>query len=545
MQIPRDSGPVQGPSPAVAPTNKIPKQSVVSKTNIGGQKVLKKLEDERSQLTLDIHELKGRLSKSSETAKASETDWGVVESQLTEKLQRLNQVVKEIQGIRATLVPDNSKESSAGQSELTEEKTDQRQQTNEFVSMVVETWSTVKESERRKTKIQNEIIALKNQITRLKEQEKDPKVMTRDKLEGKLSQDIVSAEQQLNNLEQQAKLANITQKVHYSKEGKLLLRPRSATVDRFHTPGTSREARLGIKKVLVELEKSLKAGQKEFTLSNGQAKSTPEILSLIYSTEYGRLIIDNSSALRKEMATLAYEGNFGDALKEAGDMNDLLNNDENKAAIEQLTKKIVDQQKMIIPSLSVTRKVRMFSTGTHTRAELLVKVKEKITREEITDFYNKLGIDTGGVSDADLLASMVDLIFDPSQALVFEAGKGVTIQGELKKASGKTGLQKSINEIQNRMIPENQIQLVSRDGGNDSAAALMQMTTIGKYKEKTQACIQALVDRNIALSGLSPEEFQAGMKEAFPSQKGLVNPPPLNWNKAFEVLKDLNNLLRS
>lgn len=408
-----------------------------------------------------------------------------------------------------------------------------------FVNNAVNLWSGVRTTEKRLPTLQKELTAVKEEIAQAKTEVAQRKAAAFDpkKAAGPHAERnrdaLIEAETRLSNLEQkgkgleqQVKFAQTSAKVIY-KNGELVLAPRTATTGIFQKPGSSEEAKMGIKKILAELVQAEKMGISQFNLSDGTTVTATALMTSISNTQYGKEIFDNNPALKKAAVEIAYRQNFAGAVTEGKELSSLYS--QNQGNIQRLTQKIAARQEQSIAGLPQTVKYKQSIANLPDRGQR-IKAMENFSQAEVNDFFAKLHLDINGVNDEVLKNKMLDLLENPKEVMFNEAGTFYPLEGEMKKMVGDTGIKKSLQTIENNMkTREAREELISRDGGNLSAGALMQVSTMGKYKERTESLLKTLVRLNAAYEKIPPQNYQGDLRAAFGNDAK-------DWQKGFSLL---------
>ena len=100
---------------------------------------------------------------------------------------------------------------------------------------------------------------------------------------------------------------------------------------------------------------------------------------------------------------------------------------------------------------------------------------------------------------------------------------------KMEEANRERRIERWEKEAKEKEAQEAKEELITRTGGDLSAGALMQVSTIGKYKERSESLIKTLVRLNAAYEGIPPQEFQSDLRVAFGNDAK-------DWQRGFSLL---------
>ena len=419
-----------------------------------------------------------------------------------------------------------------------------QQKANHAGNMIAQTWGLAKQGDiirrgGREDEIKSEIQPLKDNITNIERQLKNPQLKAKDR--HGLQLDLVKNQ---NKLAYQERLLTPTSVV-YNTKGKYLETVNSSAKN---APSpTSREGRLAVYKALVDLEAAVNAGVTTIQLSTGESKTIPDMLQMITKSEYGRQVLKHSSKLRNQMADLVYRATCEIPLQTQRNLSNALNKPENREATDKLLKNLINKQEDSINSSNQKKVLDKLLTGIENpkeRREIGKKiVNDHFSVADAKQFFASIKANVGAVDDSLICEMMVDQILNPRELSFFYNGQPTDPQKLITKF--QTYVPEQLANLENLTnTTEQRLDMLELRGPNPNQNALSDaINGISRAGVETTAfLLEQLMKRTVAMENLDNAQLNRDLSEAFPgmSDGATEVSGSLNWDKAFETVRNLS-----
>lgn len=415
------------------------------------------------------------------------------------------------------------------------QKAQAQTQANGAAQNIVDTWDAMRTGEQLKKPayehelklLKDEVQAMRQEVTEATDRAKPFQNAPTATFEGHQHVTLLEEKKaKLQELEAKLQLAEKPMKVSYSKETKQLsLVQRNSSAP---PKGVSQEGRLAVKKVFHDLKQAHQEGITSFSLKDGSVKYLNELLDMVVKSDYGKAVIKNSSHLKKEVAEMQqisenveFFNKFEAPIQEGKDILQQMRDGNHQQTIDRLRERLSDRQEQIITHSSLSQ------------------IKDP-TKQDVSDFFNSLKMDTGGV-DADVLKrAMQELVQNPRKIIYFSDGTDFDLESNMDKALAPGGLQHSVG-IANEALKEK-----SAGKGFDEYNLGRTLQMIGSHKGLIKNGLTNLIERTVAFENLNAtqkNEILTSLSEALPTQKsGSIEKKGNQWENAFSLLTQVSQL---